>query len=71
MSVIDKFGFIIAGQLKQTDLPPKAIAATRQLAKRQLTWLRTQIVDGQYFDSLEPNMTQQVLKYLKKFVILT
>ena len=42
----------------------KAIVATRQLAKRQLTWLRSE-QDLVWFDSLQPDYQQDVLKYLK------
>lgn len=45
------------------DMRDKGIAATRQLAKRQLTWLRSwQPLD--WIDSLEPNRLAQVLKKL-------
>ncbi len=50
----------LAGELAYADLPEKAIIATRQLAKRQLTWLRSQI-DAHWFES-----TEQVLKWLEK-----
>lgn len=55
----------LAGELDSASLPEKAIIATRQLAKRQLTWLRVQ-TDAYWFDSLEPSMRQQVLKWLEK-----
>ncbi|RKZ92682.1 MAG: tRNA (adenosine(37)-N6)-dimethylallyltransferase MiaA [Candidatus Parabeggiatoa sp. nov. 1] len=55
----------LAGELDHVSLPEKAIIATRQLAKRQLTWLRAQ-TEAHWFDSLEPNMTEQVLKWLEK-----
>ncbi len=55
----------LAGELDEGSLAEKAIIATRQLAKRQLTWLRAQ-TDAYWFDSLEP--TQQVLKWLEKTI---
>jgi tRNA dimethylallyltransferase len=55
----------LAGELDYANLPELAIIATRQLAKRQLTWLRSQS-DAHWFDSLEPTLTQQVLKLLEK-----
>jgi tRNA dimethylallyltransferase len=55
----------LAGELDEASLPEKGIIATRQLAKRQLTWLRAQ-TEAHWFDSLEPNLTQQVLKLLEK-----
>ena len=52
------------GEYDLTTLRETGIAATRQLAKRQLTWLRsTQGV--QEFDCLAENLAQQVLGYLK------
>ncbi len=55
----------LAGELDYTSTPEKVIITTRQLAKRQLTWLRTQ-TEAHWFDSLAPNMTQEVLKLLEK-----
>jgi len=55
----------LAGELDKASLSERAIIATRQLAKRQMTWLRTQM-DAHWFDSLAPNMTQSVLKSLAK-----
>lgn len=40
-----------------------ALAATRQLAKRQLTWLRS-MKEIQEFDCLEENLAQQLRRYL-------
>lgn len=57
----------LAGNLSDENLPEKAIIATRQLAKRQMTWLRTQI-DAHWFDSLNPNLTPLVFKLLEKTV---
>jgi tRNA dimethylallyltransferase len=54
----------LAGELDYNDLPEMAIIATRQLAKRQMTWLRLQ-TDALRFDSTEPHLTLKVLKYLK------
>jgi tRNA dimethylallyltransferase len=55
----------LAGELSYEHLPEKAIIATRQLAKRQMTWLRTQ-TDALKFDSQNPNLNQQVLRLLKQ-----
>jgi len=55
----------LAGDLSYVDLSEKAIIATRQLAKRQLTWLRAQ-TDAFWFDSLDPNVLLLVLKLLEK-----
>jgi len=46
-------------------LRAQGIAATRQLAKRQLTWLRA-MKDKVEFDCLEANATTQVLAHLKR-----
>ncbi|HEC85844.1 MAG: tRNA (adenosine(37)-N6)-dimethylallyltransferase MiaA [Candidatus Parabeggiatoa sp. nov. 2] len=55
----------LAGELDEASLPEKGIIATRQLAKRQLTWLRAQ-TEAHWFDSLEPNVTQLVFSLLEK-----
>jgi tRNA dimethylallyltransferase len=57
----------LTGKLSYTDLPEKAIIATRQMAKRQLTWLRAQ-KQAYWFDSLSPDLTQQVLKFLETVI---
>jgi tRNA dimethylallyltransferase len=41
----------------------KALAATRQLAKRQLTWLRS-MGGVREFDCLMENLTEQVCEHL-------
>lgn len=51
-------------QLSLAELPEKGIAATRQLAKRQLTWLRS-IDSLKKFDCLADDLTEQVLRYLQ------
>ena len=54
----------IAGQCSLSEATEKAIIATRQLAKRQLTWLRGD--DSiQRYDSQAPDLLDQVLKRLK------
>ena len=50
----------LAGDIDHTELLEQGIAATRQLAKRQLTWLRS-MPDNIEFDCLNPNLNQQVL----------
>jgi tRNA dimethylallyltransferase len=47
------------GKSNKEDITELAIIATRQLAKRQLTWLRTQ-KDAIWFDSQEQNITSTV-----------
>jgi tRNA dimethylallyltransferase len=48
-------------------LREKAVAATRQLAKRQLTWLRS-MKDMTEFDCLEEDLAEQVLAYLEQWL---
>lgn len=49
----------LIGKLNKEEMTEQAIIATRQLAKRQLTWLRTQ-KDAIWFDSQEQNITSTV-----------
>jgi len=50
----------LAREINETELLDKGNAATRQLAKRQLTWLRSmpEIIE---FDCLANNLAQQIL----------
>jgi tRNA dimethylallyltransferase len=58
----------LQGQMDYNEMVEKAIVATRQLAKRQLTWLRSE--QGLiWFDSLQPDYQQDVLKYLQAIPI--
>ena len=49
----------LAGEINYDELLDQGIAATRQLAKRQLTWLRS-MADNIELDCLEPDITEQV-----------
>lgn len=53
------------GEIKESELVEQGIIATRQLAKRQLTWLRAE-TGAQWFDIQSGTVEQQVLKYLGK-----
>ncbi len=53
----------IEGEITEAELLEKGIAATRQLAKRQLTWLRS-MPDNVELDCLAPNLSQTVLDTL-------
>jgi tRNA dimethylallyltransferase len=53
----------LAGDYDQETFIYKAIVATRQMAKRQLTWLRAQS-DGIWFDSTVELPVQQVNQYV-------
>ncbi len=55
----------LIGDLDEASFSERAIIATRQLAKRQLTWLRTE-TDTFWFDSQQADMTEKVLKWLEK-----
>lgn len=48
------------GKINRDSLREMGIAATRQLAKRQLTWLRS-MPDRQVIDCLSPNPIEQIL----------
>ena len=48
------------GTIDRANFREKGIAATRQLAKRQLTWLRS-MPDRQIIDSLSANPSEQIL----------
>ncbi len=54
----------LAGEISESELLDKGIAATRQLAKRQLTWLRSTTGNIE-FDCLATDLTQRVLTALR------
>jgi tRNA dimethylallyltransferase len=53
----------LAGQCGMNEAKEQAIAATRQLAKRQLTWLRRR-PSATWFDSTHPDIASAVVKAL-------
>ena len=53
------------GEFGLATLREKSIAATRQLAKRQLTWLRA-MKDVTEFDCLAGDLSEQVLTHLRR-----
>jgi tRNA dimethylallyltransferase len=53
------------GKVSYVEMVEHAIIATRQLAKRQLTWLRAE-EQATWFDSLNPNVLHEVLRYLAR-----
>jgi tRNA dimethylallyltransferase len=53
------------GRLSLRELRARGVAATRQLAKRQLTWLRP-LRDVARFDSLSANAGAQVLEHFRR-----
>jgi tRNA dimethylallyltransferase len=57
------------GRLSHSEMQERAIIATRQLAKRQFTWLRSW-QDVHWLDSLAPDNLLPALKYLDANTIL-
>jgi tRNA dimethylallyltransferase len=55
----------LAGDIDKNDLLEQGIAATRQLAKRQLTWLRG-MPDSIEFDCLATDLNMQVLTTVRE-----
>ena len=53
----------IEGEITEAELRDQGIFATRQLAKRQLTWLRA--TPAQSFDCLSDDIADRVRRYLK------
>lgn len=53
----------LQGKISFEEMKEKGIAATRQLAKRQLTWLRSW-PNVQWFDSEDPELLKKVSDYL-------
>ncbi len=54
----------LAGEIDYMQMQQRAIIATRQLAKRQLTWLRAES-NTRWFDSLQPDLYASVLAYIE------
>ena len=57
----------LSGQYDEKELRDRGIFATRQLAKRQLTWLRS-MDDTVEVDCLNPGMHEIVLKLIEQFI---
>jgi tRNA dimethylallyltransferase len=55
----------LAGQYSLDKAVEQAIAATRQLAKRQLTWLRRR-AGAQWFDSMHPEVAGMMIDALSR-----
>ena len=55
----------LEGEIGEGELPEKGIAATRQLAKRQLTWLRS-MPDNVELDCLQPNLAGRVASLVEQ-----
>jgi tRNA dimethylallyltransferase len=55
----------LAGKLSFMEMQEKAIAATRQLAKRQLTWLRSWS-NINWFNSEDSNLIEAICEIINK-----
>ncbi|MES2586181.1 MAG: tRNA (adenosine(37)-N6)-dimethylallyltransferase MiaA [Pseudomonadota bacterium] len=55
----------LSGEVDQTEMRYKALAATRQLGKRQLTWLRA-IAGRKTFDPFNPRELKAALEYCQQ-----
>jgi tRNA dimethylallyltransferase len=58
----------LSGEVDQVEMRYKALAATRQLGKRQLTWLRA-IAGRKTFDPFNPTEFNAALEYCKQSLI--
>ena len=54
----------LAGRLNYPEMQEKAVIATRQLAKRQITWLRRE-ENTTWFDSYRPEIAQELMGFLR------
>ena len=54
----------LEGKLSLDEMVERGVIATRQLAKRQFTWLRGWHEDIAWFDSLDPKRSDKLLKHL-------
>lgn len=57
----------LRGEVSSEEFREKGIAATRQLAKRQLTWLRG-MTDTAVFDCLDNHLNESIFIYIKQNV---
>ncbi len=55
------------GEISRDALRDRGIYATRQLAKRQITWLRA-ISDAQVLDCLDPHLSRRVMESVQQFL---
>ncbi len=54
----------LAGRFSYSEMLERAVIATRQLAKRQLTWLRAE-QNTTWFDSSRPEIAREVTEFLR------
>ncbi len=57
----------LAGQIGYDDMVNQAIVATRQYAKRQLTWLRGE-PDAEWFVADDPSVLEELGRYLDSWL---
>jgi tRNA dimethylallyltransferase len=57
----------LAGEIDYQSIQTKAIAATRQLAKRQLTWMRSW-PDLTHFECMNEKLFEQVSRHLEQYL---
>ncbi|MEO1767115.1 tRNA (adenosine(37)-N6)-dimethylallyltransferase MiaA [Thiobacter aerophilum] len=57
----------LEGELPLSELPARGIYATRQLAKRQLTWLRA-MSDAVVFDCFDPTLATRLDQAINRFL---
>ena len=60
----------LSAELNYEEMVRKAVIATGQLAKRQMTWLR-QETEAQWFDALEQKLYSRAITYIKSMVMTT
>ena len=60
-------GMFLRGEIKQEELFDKILFATRQLAKRQISWLRS-MQDIQIYDPFEIDIYQKINDAIKQFI---
>ncbi len=58
----------LAGEISYAEMSERGIVATRQLAKRQFTWLRSE-PRLQWFSTFENNLLEKMLKFLDAHAI--
>jgi tRNA dimethylallyltransferase len=58
----------LAGEVDYPAMVEQGISATRQLAKRQFTWLRSE-PDSHWLDSSSPQLLDKVLKLVAQNAI--
>ncbi len=59
----------LEGRLDRAAMEERAVAATRQLAKRQFTWLRAE-AGAHWFDALAPDVAARLLDHLAREPVL-